>query len=64
MTNEQFNAIAQVMANTRPVWVRTAQSRLQWDADCEALAVYFKTQNRAFGQARFLNACNEWEKVE
>ena len=58
MTRKHFAAIAAAMNESQPIWVRTAQSRLQWDADCEALATVFYGMNPRFDRARFLNACN------
>ena len=58
MTRKHFNLIAEAMNESQPIWIGKAQSRLQWYADCEALATLFYGMNPRFDRARFLNACN------
>ena len=58
MTRKHFKAIAAALAESQPTWVRNAQSRIQWEKDCAAMADVCQKFNASFDRPRFMEACN------
>jgi hypothetical protein len=59
MTRKHFNTIAETLAESKPIWVGKAQSRIQWEADCNAMADVFQSFNPRFNKETFIKACNQ-----
>ena len=59
MTRKHFEAIAAMLAESKPIWVGKAQSRIQWEADCNAMADVCQSFNSRFNKETFIKACNQ-----
>lgn len=58
MTKKHFKALAEAMKAREPIDPQSVEW-LQWQGDCEALAVVMKAFNTAFDHTRFICACRE-----